>query len=56
MESVHIETRVVSYLVARLFACVISQEVIAEALEGGAEMAANRMEALRDLPEKLCSR
>jgi hypothetical protein len=73
MESVYIETSVVSYLVARpnrdpvtawrqqltnewwvarrgLFACVISQEVIAEALEGDAEMAAKRMEALRDLP------
>lgn len=73
MESVYIETSVVSYLVARpnrepvtawrqqltnewwvarrgQFACVISQEVIAEALEGDAEMAAKRMEALRDLP------
>ena len=73
MESVYIETSVVSYLVARpnrdpvtawrqeltnewwvarrgQFACVISQEVIVEALEGDAEMAAKRMEALRDLP------
>ena len=73
MESVYIETSVVSYLVARpnrepvtawrqqltsewwverrgLFVCVISQEVIAEALEGDADMAAKRMEALRDLP------
>ena len=73
MESVYIETSVVSYLVARpsrepvsawrqqltnewwverrgLFVCVISQEVIAEALEGDASMAAKRMEALRDLP------
>jgi len=73
MESLYIETSVVSYLVARpsrepvtawrqqltdewwaerrgLFACVISQEVIAEALEGDASMAAKRMEALRDLP------
>lgn len=73
MESVYIETSVVSYLVARpnrdpvtawrqqitnewwvarrgQFACVISQEVIAEALEGDAVMAAKRMEALRDLP------
>lgn len=73
MESVYIETSVVSYLVARpsrepvtawrqqltgewwaaqrgLFACVISQEVIAEALEGDAEMAAKRMTALQDLP------
>jgi hypothetical protein len=33
-----------------LFACVISQEVIAEALEGDADMAAKRMAALRDLP------
>ena len=72
MESVYIETSVVSYLVARpsrepvttwrqqltnewwverrgLFACVISQEVIAEALVGDAEMAAKRMEVLRDL-------
>lgn len=68
MESVYIETSVVSYLVARpsrepvtawrqqlthewwverrgLFACVISQEVIAEALEGDVSMAAKRMEA-----------
>jgi hypothetical protein len=73
MESVYIETSVVSYLVARpsrepvtawrqqlthewwverrgLFACVISQEVIAEALEGDANMAAKRMAALRELP------
>ncbi|MGD0252528.1 MAG: type II toxin-antitoxin system VapC family toxin [Verrucomicrobiota bacterium] len=73
MESVYIETSVVSYLVARpsrepvtawrqqltkewwlerrgLFACVISQEVIAEALEGDASMVAKRMAALRDLP------
>lgn len=73
MESVYIETSVVSYLVARpnrdpvtawrqqltnewwvarrrQFACVISQEVIAEALEGDAVMAAKRMEALRELP------
>ncbi len=70
MESVYIETSVVSYLVARpnrdpvtawrqqltnewgagQFACVISQEVIVEALEGDAVMAAKRMEALRDLP------
>lgn len=73
MESVYIETSVVSYLVARpsrdpvtawrqqltkdwwveqrgQFACVISQEVIAEALEGDASTAAKRMEALRDLP------
>jgi len=73
MESVYIETSVVSYLVARpnrdpvtawrqqltnewwvtrrgQFACVISQGVIAEALEGDAEMAAKRMETLRDLP------
>jgi hypothetical protein len=33
-----------------LFACVASQEVIAEALKGDAEMAAKRMAALRDLP------
>ncbi len=73
MESVYIETSVVSYLVARpsrepvtawrqqlthewwlerrgLFACVISQEVIAEALAGDSSMAAKRMEALRNLP------
>jgi len=73
MESVYIETSVVSYLVARpsrdpvtawrqqltkdwwaeqrgQFACVISQEVIAEALEGDSSTAAKRMEALRDLP------
>ncbi len=73
MESVYIETSVLSYLVARpsrepvtawrqqltnewwmerrgLFACVISQEVIAEALEGEASMVAKRMEALRGLP------
>jgi hypothetical protein len=73
MESVYIETSVVSYPVARpsrepmtawrqqltnewwmerrgLFACVISQEVIVEALEGEANMAAKRMAALQDLP------
>jgi hypothetical protein len=73
MESVYIETSVVSYLVARpsrdpvtawrqqltnewwverrgLFACVISQEVIAEALEGDSSMAAKRMAALQGLP------
>jgi hypothetical protein len=73
MESVYIETSVVSYLVARpnrdpvtawrqqltnewwvaqrgQFACVISQEVIVEALEGDADMAQKRMAALRGLP------
>ena len=73
MESVYIETSVVSYLVARpsrnpvtawrqrltkewwveqrgQFACVISQEVIAEALAGDSSMAAKRMAALRGLP------
>jgi len=73
MESVYIETSVVSYLVARpgrdpvtawrqqltnewwveqreQFACVISQEVIVEALEGDADMAKKRMAALQGLP------
>lgn len=73
METVYIETSVVSYLVARpnrdpvtawrqqltnewwveqrgQFACVISQEVIAEALEGDADMAKKRMAALQGLP------
>ena len=73
MESVYIETSVVSYLVARpsrdlkaalrqnitkewwaeqrgRFACVISQEVIAEALNGDSEMAARRIAALQGLP------
>ena len=73
METVYIETSVVSYLVALprpnpvtawrqqltqewwaeqrgQFACVISQEVIAEAREGDATMAAKRMAVLQGLP------
>ncbi len=73
METVYIETSVVSYLVAspsrnpvtawrqRLtrqwwterrgqFACVISEEVLAEAGAGDAGMSAARQRALRDLP------
>lgn len=73
METVYIETTIVSYLVAQpsrdpvtawrqqltqtwwaqqrgQFTCVISQEVIAEAMEGDSEMAAKRMNALQGLP------
>jgi hypothetical protein len=73
METVYIETSIVSYLVAQisrdpvtawrqqltkewwlerrsLFACVISQEVIAEALEGDSQMAAKRMAELQGFP------
>lgn len=73
METVYIETSVVSYLVAQpnrnpvtawrqqltqewwaeqrgRFACVISQEVLVEAMEGDSGMAAKRIAALRGLP------
>jgi len=73
LETVYIETSVVSYLVAQpnrnpittsrqqltkewwadqreKFVCVISQEVIAEALEGDPFMAERRMAALQGLP------
>jgi hypothetical protein len=73
METVYIETSVVSYLVAQpnrnpitawrqqlthewrekqreKFACVISQEVIAEALEGDSNMARKRLTALQGMP------
>ena len=73
MESVYIETSVVSYLVARpsrdpvtgwrqrltkewwaeqrgQFACIISQEVIVEAMAGDVGMAAKRMAALQGIP------
>jgi predicted nucleic acid-binding protein len=73
MESVYIETSVVSYLVANpsrdrvtalrqqltrewwaetrwQFACMISQEVLAEAMAGDSAMAAQRLAALHGLP------
>jgi hypothetical protein len=73
MESVYIETSVVSYLVSHPsrdavtawrqqltqewwrdmrgeFACVISQQVILEAMEGDAGMVAKRMAALQGFP------
>lgn len=73
METVYVETSVVSYLVSEksrdpvtasrqqltqewreerrpLFACVISQQVIAEAAEGSSVTAAKRMKALREMP------
>jgi len=73
METVYIETTIVSYLVAQpsrnpvtgwrqkltqewwtaqrgQFACMVSQEVITESLEGDSVMAAKRIAALKDMP------